>query len=81
MGFCCYMQAFSSCSDWELPFIVVCGLLCYKTAWVLGAPAQLLCSEFDLESNLCCLPWQSGFSKPLHHQGSPMRGAVELSLA
>ena len=49
--------------------------------WVLGARDQLFCSRFDLESNLGRLPWQAGFSKPLHHEGSPMRGAFELNLA
>lgn len=34
VGFCCYMQAFSSCSHWELLLIVVCGLLYYKRPWM-----------------------------------------------
>ena len=27
LGLCCCVQAFSSCSEWELVFIVVCRLL------------------------------------------------------
>lgn len=70
MGFCCYMQAFLVAAM-GLLFTVVCGLLCYTTAWVLGAPAQLLCSGFDLESNLCLPALAVRISKLLHHWEVP----------
>ena len=86
LGLCCCMQAFSSCGERGLLFIVVRGLFIAVAslvciAWALGAWASVIvahglscsaaCGIFpDQGSNLCPLHWQVD-SQPLRHQGSP----------
>ena len=72
LGLHCCTQAFSSCGERGLLFIVVYGLLIAVVSLVahtLSCP--MTCGFFpDQESNSCPLHWQAD-SQPLDHQGSP----------
>ena len=87
LGLRCCMQAFSSCGERGLLFVVVHGLLIAVASLCCGARAlgawasvvvacglscSTACGIFqDQGLNLCPLHWQMD-SSPLHHQGSPI---------
>ena len=78
LGHCCYMWAFSSCSEQELLPSCVHELLLLQSTGVRASVVVVHrtsclepCGIFpDQGSNLCPLHWQAD-SQPLDHQGSP----------
>ena len=84
LALCCFIWAFSSCSEQRLFFVVVSGLLIAVASlvWSTGSSAGsvvlaqgLSCPMAygifpDQGSNLCPLHWP-GDSYPFHQQGSP----------
>ena len=84
-GLCCFMLAFSSCSEWGQLFMDVCGLLTVLASrvaehrpqgtWVSvavmpGFSCPAACEIFpDQELNPCPLHWEAD-SQPRDHQRS-----------